>query len=197
MELAIFFAIIAAPIVWAIVIYNNLVTFKRRAANGFAQIEVQLKRRYDLIPNLIESAKGALAHERETLHEVVRARNAAAAGLKAAADDPTNASLIQRLGEAEGALGSALGRMNVVLEAYPDLKANENLKQLSEELASTENKVAFARQAYNDQVTEYNTYKETFPPALLAPMFGHRKEIALLDYEDRAAFQAAPKLSFS
>lgn len=196
MEFLIFLAIIAALVFWGVSIYNKLVTLKNRVTNGFAQIEVQLKRRYDLIPNLIETAKGYLEHERETLEAVVNARNTAMAGLSAINQDPTNAKAIADLGSAESALGSALGKLNVVVEAYPDLKANENMMQLSEELTSTENRVAFARQAFNDQATEYNIYKKTFPPVIFAGMFGFSDDAALLEFEDSAEIQDAPKVSF-
>ncbi len=192
----VFFGALVALAVFVIGIYNKLVTLKNRYINGFSQIEVQLKRRYDLIPNLVETAKGYLSHERETLEAVVTARNQALAGLQAAAADPSNAAAIQELASAEGALGGALGRLNVVVEAYPDLKANQNMMQLSEELTSTENRVAFARQAYNDQVMGYNTYKQTFPPVLLATTFGHSTDATLLEYEDRAEIQEAPEVSF-
>ncbi len=196
MEFLIFLAILAALVFWGVAIYNKLVTLKNRVSNGFAQIEVQLKRRYDLIPNLVETAKAYMAHERDTLEAVINARNQAMAGLEAVGKDPTNAKAIAELGSAEGALGSALGRLNIVVEAYPELKANENMMQLSEELTSTENRVAFARQAYNDQATEYNIYKQTFPPVIFANMFGHSSDAALLEYEDREAMQEAPKVSF-
>ena len=182
---------------WLVSIYNKLVTLRNRFKNAFSQIEVQLKRRYDLIPNLVETAKGYMSHERETLEAVIAARNQAMAGLQAAAADPANASAIKELASAEGALGGALGRLSVVMEAYPDLKANQNMMQLSEELTSTENKVAFARQAYNDQVTDYNTYKQTFPPVIFASFFGHGTDAELLEYEDREAMQAAPSVSFN
>ncbi len=197
METIIVLVIVAALAFWVIAIYNRLVTLKNRFKNAFAQIEVQLKRRYDLIPNLVETAKGYMSHERETLEAVIAARNQAMAGLQAAAQDPANADAIRQLASAEGALGGALGRLNVVMEAYPDLKANENMMQVSEELTSTENRVAFARQAYNDQVTEYNTYKQTFPAVLLASTFGHIGDAALLEYEDSEAIQDAPKVSFT
>ena len=178
MEIIIVLVILAGLVFWGVAIYNKLVTLKNRFENAFSQIEVQLKRRYDLIPNLVETAKGYLSHERETLEAVIAARNQAMEGLQAAARDPGNADAIKQLGSAEGALGGALGRLNVVMEAYPDLKANQNMMQLSEELTSTENRVAFARQAYNDQVTDYNTYKQTFPPVLLAPTFGFSPRIS-------------------
>jgi len=196
METIIVLVVLAAVVFWIVGIYNKLVTLKNRFKNAFSQIEVQLKRRYDLIPNLVETAKGYMSHERETLEAVINARNQALAGLQAAAQDPGNAEAIKQLGSAEGALGGALGRLSVVMEAYPDLKANQNMMQLSEELTSTENRVAFARQAYNDQVTDYNTYKQTFPAVLLASTFGHVGNAALLEYEDREAMQAAPQVSF-
>lgn len=151
---------------------------------------------YDLIPNLVETAKGYLSHERETLEAVISARNQALAGLQAAAQDPGNADAIKGLASAEGLLGGALGRLNVVMEAYPDLKANENMMQVSEELTTTENRVAFSRQAYNDQVTDYNTYKQTFPPVVFAGFFGHSQDGTLLEFEDSAAMQAAPEVKF-
>ncbi|MGA1740946.1 MAG: LemA family protein [Pseudohongiellaceae bacterium] len=180
----------------AIGIYNKLVTLKNRFENAFSQIEVQLKRRYDLIPNLVETAKAYISHERETLEAVIQARNQAMQGLEAASANPGNPAAMLDLSQAEGLLGGALGKLNVVVEAYPDLKANQNMMQLSEELTSTENKVAFSRQAFNDAVTMYNTYKQTFPPVVLAGMFGHSEDASLLEYEDGEAMQEAPKVSF-
>jgi LemA protein len=188
--------VIAAAIFYIISIYNNLVTFKNRFENGFSQIEVQLKRRYDLIPNLVETAKAYLKHESETLTAVVEARNEALAGLKAVASDPSSAAAMGKLAGAEGALASAMSRFNVTVEAYPELKANTNMMQLTEELTSTENKVAFARQAFNDAVTAYNTYRQSFPPIFFANKFGHTQDATLLEFEDSAQIQAAPKVSF-
>ena len=188
--------VIAIIIFWVIAIYNKLVSLKNRFQNAFSQIEVQLKRRYDLIPNLVETAKGYMSHERETLEAVIAARNGAISSLKEASANPGNADAMQLLGGAENALAGALGRLNVVMEAYPDLKANQNMMQLSEELTTTENKVAFARQAFNDSVTEYNTYRQSFPPVVFANMFGHNQDAKLLEFEDSKEIQAAPKISF-
>ena len=167
----IFLAIIVAIILYAIGIYNSLVNFRNRVKNGFAQIDVQLTRRYDLIPNLVEAVKGYMKHERETLDAVISARNTAVSNLEAAKADPSNADAIKKLGAAEGLLGGALGRLFALSEAYPDLKANQNMMQLQEELASTENKVAFSRQAFNDAVLSYNNKAENFPNTIIAGTF--------------------------
>lgn len=188
--------VIVALVFYIIAIYNNLVTFKNRYENGFSQIEVQLKRRYDLIPNLVETAKAYLKHESETLTAVIEARNQAMAGLKAASANPSSAAAMGQLAGAEGMLGKALGGLNVTMEAYPDLKANTNMMQLTEELTSTENKVAFARQAFNDAVTTYNTYRQSFPPVFFAAKFGHPDDASLLEFEDSVQIQVAPKVSF-
>lgn len=188
--------ILAIAIFYIISIYNKLVALKNRFENGFAQIEVQLKRRYDLIPNLVETAKAYLSHERETLEAVIAARNSALNGLQNASSAPGEAKAMRELASSENALGSALGKLNVVVEAYPDLKANTNMQQLSEELSSTENKVAFARQAFNDFVTEYNSFRQSFPPVVFASMFGHSKDAELLEFDDSELIQDAPKVSF-
>jgi LemA protein len=164
-------AIIVLLVVWAVGIYNGLVSARNGYKNAFAQIDVQLTRRHDLIPNLVETAKGYLAHERQTLEAVITARNAAVAGLNAAKADPGNAAAVQQLAGAENALTGALGRLFALAEAYPDLKANQNMMQLSEELTTTENKVAFARQAFNDSVMTYNNRREMFPGSVVANMF--------------------------
>ncbi|MEM1070639.1 MAG: LemA family protein [Planctomycetota bacterium] len=176
-------------------IYNQLVRLENRYENAFSQIEVQLKRRYDLIPNLVETVKGYMSHERETLEAVIKARNQAVTGLETAAADPSNAAAIQALAGAEQGLTGALSRLFALSESYPDLKANQNMAQLTEEITSTENKVAFARQAYNDSVTAYNTYKETFPPVAVAGIFGHSQNAQLLEF-DSEAIAEAPKVSF-
>ena len=177
-------------------IYNTLVTFKNRYLNAFSQIEVQLKRRYDLIPNLVETARAYMEHERTTLEAVVSARNDAAAILKGMQDGSVGPADLGQLASAEGALRGALGKLNVTMEAYPQLKANENMMQLTEELTTTENRVAFARQGFNDAVMTYNTYRQSFPPLFFAARFGHPEDATLLEFEDSPAIQAAPQVSF-
>lgn len=179
---------------WAVGIYNSLVGLRNRFKNAFAQIDVQLKRRYDLIPNLVETAKGYLKHERETLEAVIKARNIALAASQSAAANPADANAMRNLGSAEGGLGAALSRLMVVSEQYPDLKANQNMMQLTEELTSTENKIAFARQAYNDGVMTYNTARETFPNVILAGALGFQPA-ELFKIEDPTE-RTAPKVSF-
>jgi LemA protein len=188
-------ALIVLFVLFLVGIYNRLVTARNGFKNAFAQIDVQLTRRYDLIPNLVEVAKGYIKHERETLEAVIAARNSASNGLKAASANPANASAIQTLGGADTALTGALGRLFAVAEAYPDLKANQTMMQLSEELTSTENKVAFSRQAYNDAVLGYNNTREVFPNSVLAGMFGFQPAQPL-DIE-KPEMRTAPKVSFS
>ena len=180
---------------WAIGIYNSLVGLRNRFKNAFAQIDVQLKRRYDLIPNLVETAKGYLKHERETLEAVIKARNIAFAAAQTAAANPADANAMRSLTSAEGGLAGALSRLMVVSEQYPELKANQNMMQLTEELTSTENKVAFARQAYNDSVMSYNNARETFPSVVLAGALGFQPA-ELFKVEDPTE-RHAPKVSFA
>jgi LemA protein len=187
-------AIIAGAILFAITIYNRLVAGRNRFKNAFAQIDVQLTRRHDLIPNLVETAKRYMAHEKDTLEAVVNARNLAVAGLKAAAKDPSDPEAMKQLASAEQGLSGALGRLFALSEAYPDLKANENMMQLSEELTTTENKVAFSRQAYNDSVMNYNTLRESFPNNFFAEWFSFRAA-ELLEIEDESK-REVPKVSF-
>ena len=196
MEIWIILGVLVVLAVYAAYVYNTLVQYKNRGENAFAQIDVQLKRRHDLIPNLVETARGYLKHERETLENVTAARNNAASALQNLAGNLSDASAVKQLASAETALGGALGQLQIAVEAYPDLKASANMAQLSEELASTENKIAFARQSYNDMATEYNTYRQSFPPMLFAGVFGHRSDIAMLEFEDREQIQQAPQVSF-
>jgi len=187
--------VIALAAYFVLSTYNRLVTARNAFKNAFAQIDVQLTRRYDLIPNLVETVKGYIRHERETLEAVIQARNTAVAGLKVAASDPANAAAVAQLSGAEAQLGGALGRLFALAEAYPDLKANQNMMQLSEELTSTENKVAFARQAYNDAVMTYNNAREMAPSNIVANMFAFGPA-QLLDIAKPEA-REAPKVSFS
>jgi LemA protein len=193
--LGVFLAIVVVIALSAVGIYNSLVSLRNRFKNAYAQIDVQLKRRYDLIPNLVETAKGYLKHEHSTLEDVIKARNIAYTASQAAAANPADAAAVKGLLSAEGGLTGALSRLMVVSEQYPDLKANQNMMQLTEELTSTENKIAFARQAYNDSVMQYNTSRETFPNVLLAGMFGFLPA-ELFHVEDQAE-RTAPKVSFS
>ncbi len=193
--LGVLFAILLIVALWIVGIYNKLVDLRNRFKNAFAQIDVQLKRRYDLIPNLVETAKGYMKHERETLENVIKARNIAYAASQAAAANPADANAVRGLGNAEAGLAGALSRLMVVSEQYPDLKANQNMMQLTEELTSTENKVSFARQAYNDSVMTYNTARETFPNVIFAGMFGFQAA-ELFKIEDPSE-RNAPKVSFA
>ena len=191
----VFLAILAAIVFWGIGIYNRLVNERNRVKNAFAQIDVQLTRRYDLIPNLVEAVKGYMKHERETLEAVIKARNAAASSLDAAKADPANAQAIKELGQSEGALASALGRLFALSEAYPDLKANENMMQFQEELTTTENKVAFSRQAFNDAVLQYNNSAQNFPNNVIAGFFNF--ELASFLEIESEEMREAPDVSFT
>jgi LemA protein len=188
-------AVVVALAAWVIAIYNGLVTLRNRFKNAFAQIDVQLKRRYDLIPNLVEAAKGYLAHERQTLEAVIAARGAAVNAAQRAAAAPGDPAAMTGLAQAEGVLGGALGRLLAVFEAYPDLKANQNILQVQEELTSTENKVGFARQGYNDAVMSYNTRRESIPDNIVAGLFAF-KEATLLEATESKEERQAPKVKF-
>jgi len=190
-------AVIVVVAFWGVGIYNGLVTARNAFKNAFAQIDVQLQRRFDLIPNLVETVKGYMAHERGTMEAVIAARGAAMAGLSAAKASPGDPAAMAELAASQGALNGALGRLLAVAEAYPDLKANQNMMQLTEELTSTENKVAFARQAFNDSVMAYNNKRETFPSSIFAGFF-HFLPAALLEIpgEQQAQVRAAPKVQF-
>jgi LemA protein len=181
-------------VVFVVGIFNGLVGLRNRVKNAYAQIDVQLKRRYDLIPNLVETAKGYMKHESETLEAVINARNQAVSAASTASKDPTAAGAISDLAGADGALTGALGKLMVVMEAYPDLKASENMMQVQEELTSTENRVAFSRQAYNDAVMTYNNKREMFPSNIVAGMFGF-KFAQSWELDDEAA-RDVPKVSF-
>ena len=189
----IFLVIVVAVIIWIISIYNGLVGARNRFKNAFAQIDVQLKRRYELIPNLVEAVKGYMGHERDTLDAVIKARNSAMAAEQKVAANPSDPAAIRELNQAETQLGGILGRLFALSEAYPDLKANQNMLALQEELSSTENKIAFARQAFNDAATDYNIRREVFPAVKVAGMFGF-KEAALLETAETE--RAAPKVAF-
>ena len=194
--LLVFLGLAAALALWAMGIYNGLVTSRNGWKNAFAQIDVQLQRRFDLIPNLVETAKGYLRHERETLEAVIAARSAAQSGLAAAKAHPGDADAMAQLAASQGQLNGVLGRLLAVAEAYPDLKANQNMMQLTEELSSTENRVAFARQAYNDAVMAYNNKREVFPSSVVAGAFNFAPA-ALLDIPaDKAQVREAPKVQF-
>ncbi len=188
-------AIVALVVFWAIGVHNRIVALRNHFRNAFAQIDVQLKRRYDLIPNLVETARAYMAHERETLEAVIAARNQAAAAAGKAAGDPADAAAVRQVAAAEGALGVTLGRLFALSESYPELQANQNMMQLSEELTSTENRIAFARQGYNDSVMGYNTAIEQFPGSLIAGAFGFRPA-ELLEATVSPEERKAVKVSF-
>src|SRR6516164_119815 len=185
--------IVLLLVVWLIAVYNGLVVSRNRFKNAFAQIDVQLKRRYDLIPNLVEAVKGYMGHERETLEAVIKARNSAFTASQKVAADPTNPGAVKELNQAESQLGGALGRLFALSEAYPDLKANQNMLSLQEELTSTENKICFARQGFNDAATAYNNQRQVFPAVMVAGMFGFTQAELL---EAQQAEREAPKVSF-
>ncbi len=191
----IFLGILAAIVFWTIGIYNKLVNHRNRVRNAFAQIDVQLTRRYDLIPNLVEAVKGYMKHERETLEAVIKARNTAVSSLDAAKADPANADAMKKLGASEGALSGVLSRLFALSEAYPDLKANQNMMQFQEELASTENKVSFSRQAFNDSVMSYNNTVENFPNSVIAGMFSFALA-SFLEIESEEK-REVPEISFT
>ena len=195
MELIVVLVILAVIVFWVVSIYNRLINLRNRVRNSFSQIDVQLTRRYDLIPNLIEAVKGYMSHEKNTLEAVIQARNAAVSAQKGAAADPTDGAAIKALAAAETTLGGTLGRLFALAESYPDLKANENMIQFQEELSSTENKVAFARQAFNDSVMSYNTACESVPNNFVAGMFSF-KTAEFLEIKEPEK-REAPKVSFS
>lgn len=189
--------VVFALVLFVAGIYNKLVVLKNRYLNAFAQIEVQLKRRHDLIPALVETVKGYMQHERETLEAVITARNQAAGVLQAASGHGGEAGVMGKLAGAEQALSGAMGGLFAVMEAYPDLKANEQMSALQEELTSTENKVAFSRQAYNDSVMSYNTQRQSFPTVVIAGAVGHGSDASMLEFEDSAAIQQAPDVAIN
>ena len=188
--------IVAAVAFYFVGIYNNLIALRNLYLNAFTQIDIQLKRRYDLIPNLVEAAKGYLAHERGTLEAVIQARNTAFDASKLAAASPGNATAMAGLSRAEGSLAGMLSKLMAVVESYPDLKANKTISDLMEELTSTENKISFARQAYNDAITDYNTQREQFPNNVISSTFEFKKA-ALLEVVEKAEERQAPKVSFT
>ncbi len=197
LTLLILLVIVAAVAFWGVGIYNGLVTARNAYKNAFAQIDVQLQRRFDLIPNLVEVARKYMAHERETLEAVIAARSAAQSGLSAAKANPGDPEAMAQLAAAQGQLNAGLGRLLAVAEAYPDLKANQNMMQLTEELTSTENKVAFARQAFNDAVMSYNNKREVFPSSLFAGMFNFAAAALLqIPADKQAQVREAPKVQF-
>ncbi len=195
MGFLVFLGILVAIALFFVAIYNKLIALKERVANAWAQIDVQLQRRYDLIPNLVETAKGYMAHEKDTLEAVINARNSAVSAGQAAASDPSDPDAIKNVMAAEGQLTGALGRLFALAEAYPDLKANQTMEQLMEELATTENKISFARQAYNDAVMQYNVYQEQFPNNLVVNFFGGHAKAEMYEVEDEEAKKAV-KVSF-
>lgn len=187
MGILIFLGILVGLALFFIAIYNKLIALKERVANAWAQIDVQLQRRYDLIPNLVETAKGYMAHEKDTFEAVINARNSAVSAGQAAASDPSNPDAIKGVMAAEGQLSSSLGKLFALAEAYPDLKANQTMEQLMEELATTENKISFARQSYNDAVMQYNVYQEQFPNNILVNMFGGHSKAEMYEVDDEEA----------
>ena len=195
--LYILLGLLLAIVVWLIAVFNRMTLLKNRYQNAFSQIDVQLKRRYDLIPNLVETAKAYLKHENETMKAVIEARNSAAKELNILKNGLNNPEMIQAFSQAEQNLQAALGRFNMVVENYPDLKASPNMMQLSEEITSTENKISFARQHYNDSVTEYNTYRQYFPNNLVANTFGHHQDATLLEFDDKPKLLTAPEIKFT
>jgi LemA protein len=195
LEFLILLLVIVALVGFVVVLYNRLVRLRNAYINAFAQIDVQLKRRHDLIPQLVETVKGYMKHERETLEAVINARNQAEQIRQAVGNAIGDPNIMAQLGQAEGALGGLLGRLFALSEAYPDLKASENFRQFQEELTSTENRVAYARQAYNDAGMSYNNAVQSVPSNFVASSFGF-KEIGMLEFEDREAIQQAPRVSF-
>lgn len=195
--LYILLGLLLAIVVWFIAVFNRMTLLKNRYQNAFSQIDVQLKRRYDLIPNLVETAKAYLKHENETMKAVIEARNSAAKELNVLKNSLNNPEMIQTFSQAEQNLQAALGRFNMVVENYPDLKASPNMMQLSEEITSTENKISFVRQHYNDSVTEYNTYRQYFPNNLVANTFGHHQDATLLEFDDKPKLLTAPEIKFT